>query len=144
MSERSADVAAMKAFNEQVINEFRANAGAVGGPFEGQMMALLTTTGAKSGERHTTPLVAGTNGDDVFVIASAAGSPQHPAWYHNILADPSVTVEVGSERYEATARTADEPQRTEFYATVVERMPQFAGYQEDNPRTIPVVVLERD
>lgn len=137
------DVEAMKAWNQQIIEEFRANAGVVGGPFEGQLMALLTTTGAKSGAQHTTPLVAGRSGEDVYVIASAGGSPKHPAWYHNVLANPTVTVEVGSERYEAVARPADEPLRSELYAAVVDRMPQFAGYQEGNPRTIPVVILSR-
>lgn len=137
------DIEAMKAWNQQIIDEFRANAGVVGGPFEGQMMALLTTTGARSGRRHTTPLVAGRAGEHVYVIASAAGSPKDPAWYRNLLADQKVSVEVGTESYEATARPADEPQRTELYAAMVDRMPQFAGYQEGNPRTIPVVILER-
>ena len=90
-----------------------------------------------------TPLVAGPAGDDVYVIASAAGSPKHPAWYTNLLANPTVTVEVPGDTFTATARPADEPQRSELYAAMVERMPQFADYQKDNPRTIPVVVLER-
>lgn len=137
------DTEAVINWNQQIIDEFRSNAGLVGGPFEGQMMVLLTTTGARSGRSHTTPLVAGTAGDDLYVIASAAGSPKHPAWYRNLLADPSVTVEVGAETFEAAARPADEPQRTALYAAMVERMPQFAGYQEGNPRTIPVVILER-
>lgn len=140
------DTEAMKAWNQQIIEEFRANAGVVGGPFEGQMLALLTTTGAKTGKAHTTPLVAGPAGpagEDVYVIASAAGSPTDPAWYRNLLADPNVTVEVGTDTYPATARTADEPQRSELYAAMVDRMPQFAGYQEGNPRTIPVVILQR-
>ncbi|MEZ5136602.1 MAG: nitroreductase family deazaflavin-dependent oxidoreductase [Acidimicrobiales bacterium] len=137
------DTDAMKNWNQQIIDEFRANAGVVGGPFEGQMMALLTTTGAKTGNAHTTPLVAGPAGDDVYVIASAAGSPKHPAWYTNLLANPTVTVEVTGDTFTATARPADEPQRSELYAAMVERMPQFADYQKDNPRTIPVVVLER-
>jgi deazaflavin-dependent oxidoreductase (nitroreductase family) len=137
------DFEAMKAWNQQVIEEFRANQGVVGGPFEGQLMALLTTTGAKSGRSHTTPLVAGPAGDGVYVIASAGGSHRHPAWYHNVLADPVVTVEVGAETYEATARPADEPQRSELYQAMVDRMPQFADYQKDNPRNIPVVVLDR-
>lgn len=137
------DPEAMKSWNEQIIEEFRANAGVVGGPFEGQMMALLTTTGRRSGKPHTTPLVAGPAGDAVYVIASAGGSPADPAWYRNLLENPSVTVEVGADRYSATARPADEPQRTELYQAMVDRMPQFAGYQEGNPRTIPVVILER-
>ena len=137
------DVEAMKSWNEQIIEEFRGNDGVVAGPFEGQMMALVTTIGAKSGVRHTTPLVAGPAGDDIYVIASAGGSPKHPAWFHNLLADPTATVEVGTETYEATAHVADEPVRSDLYAAMVARMPQFAGYQEDNPRTIPVVILER-
>jgi len=137
------DIEAMKAWNQQIIEEFRGNAGVVAGPFEGQQMALLTTTGSKSGREHTTPLVAGPAGDHVYVVASAAGSPKDPAWYRNIQADAKVTVEVAAEAYEAVARPADEPQRTELYAAMVDRMPQFAGYQEGNPRTIPVVILER-
>jgi deazaflavin-dependent oxidoreductase (nitroreductase family) len=133
----------MKGFNQQIIDEFRANDGVVGGPFEGQAMAVITTTGAKSGNAHTTPLVAGQAGDHVYVIASAAGSPKHPAWFHNVIANPTVTVEVAGDSYEATARSADEPQRTELYADMVARMPQFDGYAEGNPRTIPVVLLER-
>ena len=137
------DLEAMKAWNAQVIDEFRSNAGVVGGPFEGQKMALLTTTGRKSGARHTTPLVAGDAGDDVYVIASAGGSHTHPAWYRNIQADASVTVEVGAETYDATASDAPEPLRTELYDAMVARMPQFADYAKDNPRTIPVVLLHR-
>jgi deazaflavin-dependent oxidoreductase (nitroreductase family) len=85
-----------------------------------------------------------TDDGHVYIIASANGSPKHPAWFHNVVANPTVTVEVGTEKYEATARVADEPQRTELYQAMVERMPQFAGYQEGNPRTIPVVILEGD
>jgi len=133
----------MESFNQSIIDEFRANDGVVGGMFEGQAIALLTTTGARSGNQRTTPLVAGTDGDATFVIASAAGSFKHPAWYHNIVANPGVIVEIGTERFEATGRTADEPQRSELYAVMVERMEQFAQYQEGNPRTIPVVILDR-
>ena len=145
MSDQTPSVDEMKAFNQQIIDEFRAAEGKVGGHFEGQMMAVVTTTGAKSGEKRTNPLVAGRNSDDhLYVIASAAGSPRHPAWYHNVLANPTVDVEVGTESFEATARSADEPERTELYAAMVARMPQFDEYQEGNPRTIPVVILERN
>lgn len=131
-----------RAFNEGVIAEFRANGGEVGGFFADKFVVLLTTTGAKSGNRHTTPLVAGRDGNAVFVIASAGGSHRHPAWYHNLVANPSVTVEVGSETYETTAQVTDEPQRTELYTALEEKMSFFTDYRTDNPRTIPVVRFE--
>jgi deazaflavin-dependent oxidoreductase (nitroreductase family) len=144
MSDQSPTAEQMKAFNQQIIDEFHANDGVLGDMFAGQTGVLLTHTGAKSGTRRTNPLVSNeTNDGDVYIIASANGSPNHPAWYHNLVANPTVTVEVGTEKYEATARTAEEPQRTELYQAMVDRMPQFAGYQEGNPRTIPVVILER-
>ncbi|MDD9940005.1 MAG: nitroreductase family deazaflavin-dependent oxidoreductase [Myxococcales bacterium] len=133
----------MKQFNQTIIAEFRANAGKVGGPFEGQPMVLLTTVGARSGKSHTTPLVSGLDGDTRFVVASFAGAPKHPAWYHNLLANPSVQVEAGEERYQATARPADEPKRSELYAAMENQMSAFTDYRQATDRTIPVVLLER-
>ena len=103
-------------FNTQVINEFRANAGVVGGYFEGKPMVLVTHTGAKSGVERTTPLVCSTDGDRVVIIASMGGAPTNPAWYHNMVANPTVTVELGTETYTATAAevTGDERQRFLF------------------------------
>src|SRR5437764_13135299 len=94
----------MKAFNENLIKEFRANKGKVGGMFEGRPVLLLTTTGAKSGRRFTSPLVYLPDGERLLIFASKGGAPSSPDWYHNLVANPTVTVEVGSDTYEATAR----------------------------------------
>jgi len=90
-------------FNQQVIAEFRANDGKVGGPFAGSPMLLLTTTGAKSGQSRTTPLVYSTDGDRIVIIASKAGGPTNPDWYHNLVAHPTATVEMGTEKFQARA-----------------------------------------
>lgn len=134
---------AEKSFNEQIIDEFRANGGKVGGPFEGAPMVLLTTTGAKSGRARTTPLVYTSDGDRLVIIASAAGADKHPAWFHNLVARPGVTLEVGTERYPARARVVEEPERSRLYAQMAALMPGFNAYQEKTSRTIPVVILER-
>lgn len=133
----------LKQFNAGIIAEFRANAGKVGGMFAGQTVVLLTTTGARSGKRHTTPLVSGLDGDTRYVIASAAGAPKHPAWYHNLVANPTVTVEVGEEAYEANAAPAAEPRRAQLYAAMEAKMSNFTDYRLATDRTIPVVTLER-
>ena len=134
---------AEKSFNEQIIDEFRANGGKVGGPFEGAPMVLLTTTGAKSGRERTTPLVYTSDGERLVIIASAAGADRHPAWYHNLVARPEVTLEVGTEQYPARARVVEEPERSRLYAQMAAIMPGFNAYQEKTSRTIPVVILER-
>lgn len=134
---------AEKSFNEQLIEEFRANGGKVGGPFEGAPMVLLTTTGAKSGRERTTPLVYTTDGDRLVIIASAGGADHHPAWYHNLTARPDVTLEVGPEQFPARARIVEEPERSRLYAQMAAVMPGFNAYQEKTSRTIPVVILER-
>jgi deazaflavin-dependent oxidoreductase (nitroreductase family) len=130
-------------WNKKIIDEFRANEGKVGGPFEGAHMVLLTTTGAKTGKRHTTPLVCLPDGDRILVIASAAGAPAHPAWYHNLLANPEVTVERGTETYQATAVPTEREERDRLYAGFVEIAPGFAEYQAKTSRVIPVVALQR-
>src|SRR5687767_12005419 len=91
------------AFNKGIVEEFRANAGKVGGMFAGAPMVLLTTTGAKSGQQRTTPLVYTTDGDRLVVIASKGGAPTHPDWYHNVVKNPTVGVEVGSDKFQARA-----------------------------------------
>ncbi|WP_394326563.1 nitroreductase/quinone reductase family protein [Nocardiopsis trehalosi] len=130
-------------FNQNVITEFRANEGRVGGPFEGADLVLLTTTGARSGAQHTAPLVRLYDGDRTLVVASAAGAPQHPAWYHNLLAHPTVTVETGTEQYQAVAVPAEGAERDRLFALVCAQQPGYADYQERTDRVIPVVVLER-
>ncbi|MEU9607342.1 nitroreductase/quinone reductase family protein [Streptomyces sp. NPDC048057] len=129
-------------FNQQVIEEFRANAGKVGGPFEGSRLLLLTTTGARSGTRHTTPVAyLPDGGERVLVIASAAGAPRHPAWYHNLVANPRVTVEDGVFTYEAEATVLAGEERDRAYARAVETSDGWAAYQAKTDRVIPVVAL---
>jgi deazaflavin-dependent oxidoreductase (nitroreductase family) len=129
-------------FNQQVIEEFRANAGEVGGYFEGARLILLTTTGARSGERHTTPVSYYPDGGaSVLVIASAAGAPQHPDWFHNLLAHPQVTVETGVFTYEARAEALAGAERDKTFARLVEAEPGWADYQAKTTRVIPVVAL---
>jgi deazaflavin-dependent oxidoreductase (nitroreductase family) len=133
----------MKAFNQALIEEFRANGGKAGGPFEGRPVLLLTTTGAKSGRRITTPLVYLQDGERVLIFASKGGSPRNPDWYHNLVANPTVTVEVGTETYDAKAVVVTGEERDRLYAKQAEAMPIFATYQEKTTRTIPVIALER-
>lgn len=133
----------MHSFNASIIAEFRANDGKVGGPFEGAPMILLTTTGAKSGQPRTAPLVYRADGDRTFVFASKAGAPTHPDWYHNILANPTVSAEIGSETFEATAKVLEGDERDAVYAAQAEQMPGFAEYQQNTTRVIPVVELVR-
>ncbi|WP_405424702.1 nitroreductase/quinone reductase family protein [Streptomyces erythrochromogenes] len=133
----------MSSFNQNVIEEFRANAGKVGGPFEGAELLLLTTTGARSGKPHTVPLGFLRDGGTPLVVASAAGADRHPAWYHNLLARPLVQVETGTEEYEAVAVPAAGARRDELFAQVVRAEPGYGEYQERTARVIPVVALQR-
>src|SRR5688572_15509299 len=127
-----------KAFNAALIEAFRANEGKVGGRFEGRPVMLLTTTGAKTGRRLTFPLVYLTDGWRMHIFASKAGSATHPDWYHNLVANQTVTVEVGSETYEANAVVITGEERDRIYAKQVEAMPTFGEYQEKTTRVIPV------
>src|SRR5260221_6025922 len=126
--------------NEGVIEEFRANGGKVKG---WAPLILLTTTGAKTGQRRIIPLMYVSDGDRVLAIASKGGSPKHPLWYHNLLAHPEVTVEVGSEKFDATARVLTGEERERAFARAAEGFPPYAGYQKKKPRAIPVIALER-
>jgi deazaflavin-dependent oxidoreductase (nitroreductase family) len=130
-------------FNKRVIEEFRAHGGKVGGPFEGAPMVLLTTIGAKSGTQYTTPLVYKHDGDRIIVFASMAGAPKNPAWFHNLVANQQVIVEVGSERYGAKAEVLTGDERDRIYAEQAAAMPAFADYQRKTERVIPVVALRR-
>ncbi|MEU0519197.1 nitroreductase/quinone reductase family protein [Streptosporangium sp. NPDC006007] len=130
-------------FNQPIIEEFRANGGKVGGPFEGGDLLLLTTTGARSGTEHTVPLGYVRDGDLLLVVASAAGAPRHPAWYHNLLAHPVVRVEIGTEVFEAIAVPAEGGRRERLFEHVVRAAPGYVGYQVRTTRILPVVVLER-
>ncbi|MFD7511167.1 nitroreductase/quinone reductase family protein, partial [Streptomyces sp. NPDC059853] len=130
-------------FNQSVIEEFRAHGGKVGGPFEGGDLLLLTTTGARSGKEHTTPLGYVRHDGRLLVVGSAGGADRHPAWYHNLLAHPMVRVEVGTDAYYAIAVPAEGERRDRLFAEVVRAAPGYADYQERTSRIIPVVVLER-
>ena len=128
-------------FNVKVVEEFRANGGKVGGRSQ---LLLLHTTGAKSGQPRLTPLVYLADGNRLVVIASNGGASKHPAWYHNLVANPKVGVEVGTEQFYATATVAQEPERTTLFDRMAARSPAFAGYQQKAaPRVIPVIVLTR-
>jgi deazaflavin-dependent oxidoreductase (nitroreductase family) len=134
----------MNDINLDVIEQFRTNNGTIhSGMFSGARLLLLTTTGAKSGKKRINPLVFTRDGDNYVVIASKGGSPTHPDWYHNLVANPDVTVEVGTERFEAHARLAEGEERDRLYAAQAAIMPGFADYQRKTSRHIPVVVLER-
>ena len=130
-------------FTRKIIEEFRANGGETSGPFKGRPLLLLTTTGAKSGEQRTTPLVYSKDGDDYVIIASMGGAPKHPSWYFNIKEFPHVGLEVGTETFQANASIAEGPERDRLYAQQAEMMPAFKEYQEKTTRQIPVVVLKR-
>jgi deazaflavin-dependent oxidoreductase (nitroreductase family) len=130
-------------WNAAIIDEFRANGGKVGGQFEGAPMLLLHTTGAKTGKERVNPVVHTTDGDNLVIFASKAGAPTHPDWYHNLVANPEVTVEVGTDTVPMRARVAEGDERERLWSRQVEAMPGFAEYQAKTSRTIPVVVLER-
>ncbi|MGO9454031.1 MAG: nitroreductase family deazaflavin-dependent oxidoreductase [Candidatus Binataceae bacterium] len=133
----------MNEFNLKVIEEFRANSGKIGGQFAGAPMLLLITTGAKSGKTYTNPLVYSRDGDRIVIIASKAGAPKNPSWYHNLLAHPTPTIEVGTERFKAKATVASGAERERLFNQQAAKMPFFNDYQKKTTRQIPVIVLER-
>ncbi len=132
----------VKSFNENLIDEFRANGGKVSGMFAGAPLLLLTTTGAKSGQPRVAPLAYTTDNGNLVIIASKGGAPTNPDWFHNILANPEVTVELGTESFPARATVAA-AERDRLYDQMAAQMPGFAEYQKNTTRRIPVVVLER-
>ena len=127
--------------NEGIIEEFRANAGKVGGFFAGKTLLLLHTVGAKSGEKRINPVAYVKDGNRFVIIASKGGAPTNPDWYYNVLAHPLVTVEVGTEQFQARAAVTSEPERTRLYDKMVEMMPSFAEYRKKTTRAIPVITL---
>ncbi|SEF36828.1 deazaflavin-dependent oxidoreductase, nitroreductase family [Amycolatopsis pretoriensis] len=134
----------MNDFNTQVVEEFRANEGKVGNYFEGKNVLLLTTIGAKSGQERLSPLVYTRDGDKYVVAASMGGAPKNPAWFHNLVANPKVTIEVGTETFEATATVIeDRAERDRLYAGMVAHAEGFAEYETKTTRLIPIVVFER-
>jgi deazaflavin-dependent oxidoreductase (nitroreductase family) len=134
----------MSDWNTKIIEEFRANQGRVGGSFQGAPMLLLTTTGRRTGERRTNPMMYLADGDRLLVFASKGGAPTNPDWYHNLVTNPEVTVEVGTESYQAHATALHGDERDRLYAEQSSRYPGFAEYQRNTSRVIPVVALVRD
>lgn len=133
----------MSDFNEEVIEEFRTNDGQVGGYFENMDLLLVHTTGAKSGQRRVNPVAYLKDEDRYIIVASKGGAPTNPDWYHNIMANPEVTVEVGTEKFEAQAEITEEPERTELFDKMVAINPGFAEYREKTDRVIPVISITR-
>jgi deazaflavin-dependent oxidoreductase (nitroreductase family) len=141
-----------KDFNSKIIAEFRANGGTVGGPFAGSDILLLHHTGARTGTERVSPLAfqrigrlvcANGKAESFAVFASKAGAPQNPAWYHNLLAHPDTSVEVGTETFGVRARLAEPAERDVIWSRQKQRAPHFAQYEEKAaPRKIPVVVLD--
>lgn len=137
----------MSDWNDKIIAEFRSNDGKVGGPFEGAHLLLLTTTGAKSGLARVSPMVYFEEEGGLFVIASKAGAPTHPSWFHNLVANPQVTVEQATDRgiesFAATAVPVTGERRDALFASFSSRNPGFAQYQANTDRVIPVVEISR-
>jgi deazaflavin-dependent oxidoreductase (nitroreductase family) len=133
----------LKEFNQQVITDFRANNGKVGGQMENLPLVLVTMTGAKSGRTITLPLAYSIDGNRIVVIASYAGAPHNPSWYHNLVAHPVVTVELGGEKYQAKASVATGAERDRLFKQQADLLPIFNDYQKKTTRRIPVFILER-
>jgi deazaflavin-dependent oxidoreductase (nitroreductase family) len=137
------DPPAQQRYNELLIEQFRTNAGKVTGQFANLPVLLLKTIGAKTGATRTAPLVYHQDGDRYLIIASKAGAPTNPAWYHNLVANPAASVELPNESFGVQARVAKRDERDRLFHKVVEHFPIYAGYQQKTNRRIPVIVLER-
>lgn len=133
----------MKEFNNGIIKDFRANGGKVGGQFAGAPLLILTTKGAKSGVSRENPLAYLEDKGRYVIIASYAGAPTNPPWYYNLVANPTVTVEVGKEKFTARAEIVSEPDRTKLYQKMASIMPAFSEYQKKTTRKIPVIALKK-
>ncbi|WNG89830.1 nitroreductase family deazaflavin-dependent oxidoreductase [Mycobacterium sp. ITM-2016-00317] len=143
MTEPDNDSAALEEFNRKVVDEFRANGGRVGGPFEGSTLLLLHTTGAKSGKSRLSPLGYMTLGDRMLIIGAYAGAPKHPAWVHNVRANPKAYIEIGTDAYDVDVRELPDDEREALYPRIVESAPRLAEYQAETERVIPVFELTR-
>jgi deazaflavin-dependent oxidoreductase (nitroreductase family) len=137
------DPRAVDELNQSVIQEFRANQGRVGGPLEGWPMLLLTMTGAKTGRTLVRPMCYSRDGDRIVVIASYGGAPHNPPWYYNLVANPIVTVEVGTDKFRARAAEVSGSERTRLFDAAARVLPMFADYQNKTRREIPVLTLTR-
>jgi deazaflavin-dependent oxidoreductase (nitroreductase family) len=132
----------MSDWNSQIIEEFRANAGKVGGQFEGAPLLLLHSTGAKTGQARVNPIMYLADGDNLVVFASKAGAPTSPDWYHNLVANPRASVEIEDRTVNVVARVADAETRERLWTQQKSLYPGFADYEAKTTREIPVVVLE--
>jgi deazaflavin-dependent oxidoreductase (nitroreductase family) len=136
-------MAAFNEFNEKIMAEFHANAGKVGGRFAGADVLILTTTGARSGQTRWNPLVYTRDGDRLIIVASKGGAPTSPDWYHNLVANPSAVIEVGSDVISVEAKIATGAERDRLYAQHAATMPRFLEYAKNTTRSLPVVALTR-
>jgi deazaflavin-dependent oxidoreductase (nitroreductase family) len=137
------DPKAIDELNQRVITEFRANQGKVGGMFEGMPVLLMTMTGAKSGRTLVRPVCYSRDGNTLVVIASYGGAPHNPPWYHNLVANPVITVEVDAEKFKAKANVTSGKERQRLFDQMAKLMPFFADYQKKTAREIPVLTLNR-
>ncbi len=138
------DTETINAFNNNIVDEFRANDGKVGGPFENGNLLLLTTTGAKSGQSRLSPLAYFHIDGKLIIIGSFAGAPKDPAWVHNLRANPQAHVEVGTDAYHVTARELPSAERNELFDEISTASPGFAEYQAKTSRVIPLFELQRN
>jgi deazaflavin-dependent oxidoreductase (nitroreductase family) len=136
-------IRAMADMNQEIIAEFRANDGVVGGYFEGKPVLLLHHTGAKSGTERVNPLMYNTDGDKIVIFASMGGAPKNPDWYHNLKANPDAEIEIGTDRYPVRATEVEGDERDRLWEKQKAEWDQFAGYEAATTRTIPVITLTR-
>lgn len=132
---------AIEDFNKRIMDEFHANGGKVGGPFQGADILILTSTGARTGQTRWNPLAYTRDGDRFVIVASKGGAPNSPDWYHNLVAHPSAVIEVGTDVISVEASIATGAERDGLYAAHAAKMPQFNDYAKKTERKIPVVVL---
>jgi deazaflavin-dependent oxidoreductase (nitroreductase family) len=137
------DPDALKTLNDNVVGEFRANGGRVGGPFEGADIVLLTTTGAKSGQPRLSPLAYFPIDGRILIYGSFGGAPKDPAWVHNLRANAKARVEIGAESYDVIARELPPTEREDIVRKVIGAAPMFAEYQAKTTRVIPIFELRR-
>jgi deazaflavin-dependent oxidoreductase (nitroreductase family) len=132
----------MPLHGQEHVDRYLATDGEEGHDWQGARTLILTTTGRRSGRRRQTPLIYGRHGDDYLVVASKGGSPQHPDWYHNLVANPEVDIQVKADKLHARARTATSEEKPELWRIMTREWPDYDSYQEKTDRDIPVVVLE--
>src|SRR5215470_9927652 len=132
----------MANWNDTIIEEFRANGGRVGGPFEGAPLLLLHTVGRTTGQERVNPMMYREVPGGYAVFASKAGAPSNPDWYHNLLAHPKVTAEIGTGTVQLVARLAERDEREQIWSLQKAAYPGFAEYEQKTTRQIPVIILE--